>query len=210
MNIIQSIKGVLHLEFRNRTELTLSMCRIQEFFESTHEHIRGKVFTLEAFLATYYAPGHDIDYLAYWEGFNVPAASLNDFFNRYGDNITLRESVIKHAWKSGEFKYLIAVEENGAQDVIDHELAHARYALDEGYRMVCNKIIASMHNDHHAMYCKALKNLLDAGYPDDGDIMYDELHAYLRTSTESELTETFPDIPLSELQPYIDRLRAIQ
>jgi hypothetical protein len=52
-------------------------------------------------------------------------------------------------------------------------------------------------------------DLIRGGYPNDDELLCDEIHAYLATSFDDELAETFPDIPLSELRPYIDRLKAI-
>jgi hypothetical protein len=206
MKIIPSIPHVLQLEFRNRTELTLSFCRLQEFFESPHEHIRGKVFTLEAFLATYYAPGHEIDYLAHWGGFNVPKAVVDDFFALFHD-LTKREQVIEHAWKSGDHQYLIAVDVDDADNALGHELAHARYALDGQYKIAVQKVIYDIPSELLDRLCA---DLITGEYPDDYWILIDEVHAYLATSFDDEITETFTNSSLGELQPYIDKLKAIK
>ena len=129
------------------------MFRIQEFFESPHEHIKGKVFSVEDFLATYYAPGHEIDYFAYWGGFNVPKDVVDDFFNRYGDALTLREQALKHVWRSSDYQYLIAVDVDDADNALEHELAHARYAIDEQYRNECADIVCNMSSQLRAKLC---------------------------------------------------------
>ena len=205
MKIIPSITGVLCLEFESRIELTLSMCRIQEFYESPFENIKGNYFTMEEFIGAYYADGHKESYFDYWEGFNIPKTSLLQFFLEFNEHLTMREQKIHDVFMGGDFDYLIAVDVKSDPTTIDHELSHARYALDAEYYGNCKKIVSGISDD---LYQRLLSDLLLGDYPDDNEILDDEIHAYLKTSTEEELINVFSNCTLDELKPYINQLRA--
>ena len=192
------------------------MCRIQEFYESNHANIRGKVFSLEDFIATYYADGNKESYFDVWEGFNVPKSAIDEFFGLHLKPMdyrriitTSREYEIARLWIGSDYQYLIATQEGGAPDVLAHELHHARYSMDDNFRRECKLILLSMPEE---IYSSIRLVLLDEGYPDDDNIMADEISAYLRTSLKKELKKMFRNVPIDlmfYLTPYIDQLKAI-
>ena len=204
MNHMVPYPGVLQVEFSSRREMTLSMCRTEEFFESPFQSVRGKYFSLEDFLFTYADETGRIDYFHEWEGFNVPRTAL-DRFNCLFKDQTKREKEILALVLETDCAYLIATESDGDPTTFEHELAHAKYALDPKYRKAVRDIIMPMPKD---LGFRMQADLRAAGYPDDRELLLDEVHAYLKTSTEKELLETFPHVNPAERARYEKLLRA--
>ena len=190
-------------EFKNRLELTLSMCRIEEFFESPHLNINNTVFSFEDFLETYANSKGEIDFFSFWEGFNVPKQSIVRFFNSF--ELSKREKTIESVWLAGDFEYLIATDIDSDPTVLDHELAHARFTLDTCYRKQVIEIVKSMPD---SLSARLQRGLLAAGYSNDALHLLDETHAYLLTSDEKELTETFKSVSFDERYPFQKKLKS--
>ena len=187
------ISGVLHLRFNSKIEQNLSMCRISEYFESPFEEIRDKIFTVDEFLKLYQPLSYEgKTFWEYFEGFNVPAFHVNNFYKNFIP--TQREISIRSVWFKGDYKYLISDIETCSSDVLAHELAHANFAIDEDYHELVTTALQSIDTETFKILANDLKKI---GYHD-GNIA-DELHAYLLTSTDEELTEIF-SVKLTELK----------
>jgi hypothetical protein len=197
MKVIPSIPGVLHLEFPTRKELTLSMCRIEEFYESPYDNIRGKIFTWDEFLETYTKEDGTLDYFAYWDGFNVPGNVVQWFFCAHVREFSTRENTIYRVWQHSKTEYLIATQEGCAQDIVEHELAHARYYLNQNYKARMDNAIANFGTEN--MYAITQGLLSDTRYADKPELLNDEIQAYLATSEYPELEQKFPLLPSWEI-----------
>lgn len=183
--LFSPVTGVTHLVFDSMKELTLSMFRIEEFYESPYSSIKGRYFSVEQFLETYSDPGGDIEYFRYWDGFNVPIRSLVEFeqlFTPHG--LTTREQVVLDLVRQHRTQYLIATCEDTDASTVAHEIAHARWTVDAQYRARCRKALACLTDTARQAMVKAL---LKADYPDDEAILEDEIHAYLKTDTKKSL-----------------------
>lgn len=183
--LLSPVTGVTHLVFDTMRELTLSMFRIEEFYESPYSNIKGQYFSVDQFLETYSDPDGDIEYFRYWDGFNVPIESLSEFerlFTPHG--LTAREQVILDLVRQHKTRYLIATCKDTDESTVDHEIAHARWTVDPAYRERCRKALACLTDKARQAVVKAL---LKADYPDDEAIMEDEIHAYLKTDTKKSL-----------------------
>ena len=189
MKINHPMPKVLHLEFDSRIEMNLSICRIQEFYESPYDNIKGKYFTLEQFIRTYSDKEGNINYFSYWEGFDIPRKSIAEFQRLFLD-ISYLESKILDLFTE-DYEYLIATDVSCDPTTLQHELAHAKYSLDEEYRNKVNQILFNL--DGRTLN-KMIKDLLDGEYPDDPYILLDEIHAYLLTSKDFELQSVFKSV----------------
>ena len=106
--------NVYSLTFDKRYELCMSLVRIQEFYESPSDDIRGKYFTLERFI-DYWSKemGEGVfDYPAKWNGFNFPGAVLIDWMERYACHGSFGGS----GWRPKEIEVLDALLERIAKD----------------------------------------------------------------------------------------------
>ena len=69
---VKQIKGInaFHLIFGKQTDMTLSLLRLQEYYESPE--FCGKRFTLEEFIEWYIDKFHEFSYITETGGMNIP------------------------------------------------------------------------------------------------------------------------------------------
>jgi hypothetical protein len=193
MNILTPLPGVCHILFDSRKDLTLALCRIQEFHESPHDWIRGKHFTFGEFVEAYMNEKGVIDYWSYWDGFNVPRETMDRFNVMFFDKTDREVDVLQAAIES---EYLIATAKDSHANTLPHELAHAKYALDAKYKEAMQKMVHAIPpKTKHRM----MDDLVSLRYPSVNAILEDEIQAYLLTSSLPELAETFASIRPLEL-----------
>ncbi len=198
MKFFNPMPKVLHIVFDSRPLMNISMCRLDAFCESQYDNLRGKYFTLESFIAHNCDKDGKIDYFSYWEGFNIPKDKINKFKKLFRGNISVLEAeILKHF--IGDYEYLICTDQNSDPTTLKHELLHAKYSLDKEYRV---KIIVKISGFDLDTIFKMTSDLIAGGYPDELPIIFDEIQAYLLTSTNKELKEVFPSIPLRNLHYY--------
>ena len=165
--------------FPNQYELASTFIRLQEFYESPYKDIKGHLFTLEQFMDRYAKDQEDnkFTYFEDWNGFNVPGNMLNRFYHIFGSDMSDKEyklfDVLGHM--GNERYYIIGIVE-GEVDIIEHEIAHALYYLNEDYKHEMRRIINNMTKSMKRIAEKYLKKL---GYCK--TVYKDELQAYFAT-----------------------------
>jgi hypothetical protein len=183
---------VIHLNYPSQYALCSSFIRIQEFYESPFEGIKGCEFTLDSYMDKYAAANGNFTYFSDWAGFNIPGNVFLDFMEKFGE-LRDKEEGIVHVIRRFYLRddpqfYLIgtygAYEENNR--VIRHELAHAWYYLSEEYRQSQDSLIDNLGI---GVICKATSKLLGMGY--DAAVVWDEIQAYCSTDDVDELMERF-------------------
>ena len=72
MKVMRPRDQIIHLKFKRKKDLTQTMLRFQEHFESPK--FRNKFFSLEEFKAWYITttPNNKFTYYSDWSGFNFP------------------------------------------------------------------------------------------------------------------------------------------
>lgn len=192
MRIIPSMKGVLHLRYPTQREAAIALCRLDQFSEGAEEY-RGKYFTHEQWKSEWKRLlKTGIDYFSYYEGWNIPSDTAREFFEVFDDLIP-EEDLLYAAWFMSGKGYIIVDFEGADPTVMDHEVAHALYSLSAVYRERIQGIIERIPNH---TYILSTECLIQAGYPENQEILDDEIHAYWMTSTDEELQEVFAGIPL--------------
>lgn len=171
--------GIFHCVIEDMYDLTMTFCRVQEFYESPFKNIRGKKFKLLDFMAQYSRNRGCFSYPVEWGGFNVPGKVVErlyelgiDDYNDYDRTIDEIRNKIKQETKSNY--YLIASDGNG--QTIDHELCHGLFYLDRKYKKSALEILKKLNK---SVYRKAEKALLEHGYCK--AVIPDELQAYFTT-----------------------------
>jgi len=171
----------------NSYDLTMTFCRVQEFYESPYKEIRGKIFNMIEFQRLYTNKRNEnfFSYPIDWAGFNIPSNVIEDFFdkfyakfNEYDYNIYDKtfEDIhleIENKIKQGDKYYIIGSEPNN-KDTIDHELSHAFYYLYPDYKKQADKIISKIPDKS---FNKIKNTLHDLGY--NSKVIKDEVQAYL-------------------------------
>ena len=187
--VVQEIFPDIYLfEYPNQYQLTSTLIRLQEYYESKFGNIKYKYFTLEDIIDVYSEDNGTFTYFGDWSGFNVPGKAVRSFYKKFflehGD-LTKKERelfdlIIKNIFsynKTNNF-YIIAIY---TRRDINHEFAHAFYYLDKDYKIEINKLISKYK------YKKEVgKWLCRMKYSEEE--REDEMQAYLSTSSRSYLT----------------------
>jgi len=205
MELIKVTDNIFMIKMKNQYQLTSTFMRLQEFYESPYESIRGNYFTVEQYMDTYAANMGNFTYNTDWNGFNVPGDVLNKFFRLFEDGMEGNRRLLRKEKElrmlllsAGVFKlekfYVIGVHE-GSKDCTDHEMAHAYYYVDEDYKKEMDAINPPLIDEFS-------QALLDMGYCD--EVADDEMQAYLATSSYWYLLKTFGfgNIPWRQVGKY--------
>lgn len=190
MQLIEIMPKVFYLAFENKKELTTTMCRAQEYYESEYEHIRGHYFDWPTFIDTFSNDLGELNYFSYWSGFNIPSNVFKNWMRDFAHDFSAKEKALitllaKHVNLETEKFYLIATEK-GKVSTIQHEIAHALYHLDENYKIKMDSLSALLPESLMKTFWKKLNDL---GYAD--NVVADEFQAYLATSDEAYMQERF-------------------
>lgn len=168
--VLRPQKNIIHLKFKLKRDLTKTMLRFQEHFESPK--FRNQIFSLDQFKAWYITVPENknkFNYYSKWSGFNFPSKILKPFYEGKFDPLTPEEKTILDLLRdeTGKF-YVIATFNN---EDLKHETAHARFYIDPKYRKEVKKVIKTI--DAKPIF----KTLKEMGY--DKSVWIDEVHAYL-------------------------------
>src|SRR6202043_78425 len=133
--------GVIHVRMKDQEALCATFVRLQEFYESPFDDIRGHYFTLDKFKERYSAGG-PFTYFTDWHGFNVPGHVVERFFELFAD-LTLAEQMLREATLGYDRFYLVGSHDGGDpnEDALEHELVHGTYYLDDDYRIAANRAV---------------------------------------------------------------------
>lgn len=208
--MIVNIKdNIIHLEYPNYKELTLSFFRISEFSESPYEDVRYKHFNIETFLDNYIQDNGKINFFEYWNGFNINDKILTLFFNTFSESeLTKRELEIYKVISPyfGENFYLIGSITDDKESAFDHEMIHAKYCLNHEYRSRVNGIIEEF-DSYTFKSCK--DNLISMGYVEDYDLIIDEINAYFVTEKVKSLQKMFELQDKELVRKYRKKLKSL-
>jgi len=168
--------NIISLTFKSQKELTLTLCRAQEYYECNSNKLRGKVFTFEEFIDHYTDVNGYLTYFSYWSGFNLPGYVLEEFFNQF--TLTKREEKIREITENFKNKqYYLIASKNSDYETLRHELIHAHYYLNPVYRQEANVLVKHMRSELRKDLSTKLKKL---GYTQ--SVLIDEINAYMSTS----------------------------
>jgi hypothetical protein len=110
-----------------------------------------------------------------WTGFNVPNTAIRPFLDGLFDPLACEEmdilDVVRH--KQGDY-YVIGSDMAGESFL--HEMCHAMYYLNSGYRQLVESILSP------EMLPRLREHLLQIGYSE--HVMLDEMNAYLVTEKD--------------------------
>lgn len=177
--------GIYIVRVADSYERAMLFMRSQEHYESPYKEFRGKNFDIFKFMNKYRLDrGSNIfSYPLEWLGFNIPGEVLLSCISGVrGGNHYDKEmrAICKLLNKDvvGKF-YVLGVDELDG-DLMDHELAHAFYYLDNKYRREVNKLI---YNLSKVKVSEMKKLLISWGYRK--GVLMDEIQAYLATGLGS-------------------------
>lgn len=181
MIVKSSNNNIIHLHAETQYELCRTFLRPQEFYEGEFEEVKGNVFTLDTYMDLYAERHGNFTYLSDWGGFNIPSNAYEEFLSRF--KLCEKERRMANLVNSHKPKgryYIIGTYGEGS--ALDHELAHAKYYLNDKYR----KHVDYLTNDlPYSAFLDIKVHLLNGGYCE--DVLYDEIQAYIGTSSKAYL-----------------------
>lgn len=168
--------NILHLVFTKQSEMSRTMLRFQEHYESPK--FRNKIFTLKEFKDWYRNRTESGKFTYYhdWGGFNVPGFIFKPFLIGQFKNLTAREKKVLILLKDTNLDktYIIATLKDN--DALRHEIAHGLFYTKPSYKKSALQIIKSGNLK------KLKKHLLSHGYCK--QVLNDECQAYLLDEAE--------------------------
>ena len=183
-------------------DLTMTFCRVQEFYESPFNQIRGKKFKLVDYMRLYSKKNGSFTYSIDWMGFNIPGPIIAKLYNLGIDDYTCYDKIIEDIHKkiNKEVKtrdnyYLIGANDN--KTTVQHELCHGLYFINKQYKKDVDKILKKIIPSLRKKVELALSNL---GYCK--AVMNDEIQAYF--STESQTIKELSHFTKKELINFTD------
>ena len=202
---------VYHAEFKNQRDLAQSMMRLQEYYESISDEICGQYFTLEEFYHHFTNEDGEFEYTNIWTGFNVPGHIIMQWHSLFAprDGLTNKENqlfarLFQLIKDSDNIRwYLIATSKSDHEhkNAIKHEIAHARYYLNDNYRNKCLELIKEIHDTDYV----AIRDLLiSMGYSD--HVIDDEIQAYMSTGKKADIRRWFSN-NRTDINDLINRFR---
>jgi hypothetical protein len=172
---------------KDQYDLTMTFCRLQEFYESPHKEIRNKKFKLLDFIRLYTKRRKEevFTYPEDWVGFNVPSIVIENLYKLGIEDYNDYDRTIENIHKSiNKNKYYLIAATTNDTTTIEHELCHAFYFLYKDYKNGVNKFVKKLS----PVVYKVIKDkLLDLGYCK--QVINDEIQAYLSTDGCSEVDD---------------------
>lgn len=185
-------KNLLLFTFKTQKEISMTFCRVEEFYESPLKRLVGQKFDMFTFLDQQMNDKGEIDYFSYWTGFNIPGDSVLKWCELHLQELTpLEHELINNITSKVDVTkpfYIIGAKEKDA-NTLDHEIAHALYYLNKLYALQMTKAIYNFYKKDRKNYVKIVKALKEMGYNE--SVIKDEVQAYMSTSTKKELLGKF-------------------
>ena len=163
IGIEKVMDGVYHLKFANQDDITSTLIRFQERYESPG--FQNKVFTLREFVKWYIDNSKsgketgEFGYYTDWNGFNFDSSILNPFYNGEFDPLTEREQQVlrklrpayeEHRGK-GTLFYVIGTHSDRPAE--QHEIAHALWKVNSEYHQQAQVILQDLDSaDRQAIH----------------------------------------------------------
>jgi hypothetical protein len=193
-------EGIYHLKCKTTRELASALVRFQEHYENPNPKFTSGPFTLTEFKTWYRRQkGGRFTYFSDWAGFNVPGHIIDVFRRGVFNPLTKAEKwLIQEIKPAPHQRYcVIGTSDQDGHEALDHELAHAFYALDTQYRRQVNKIIAAA-GEHVSGVFRWLVSMKYGHH-----VLVDETHAYLLCDLD---TLRGHDVDISHLHETRERL----
>lgn len=190
--------GVIHIEAISEYWLGATFMRMQEFYESPFEEIRGKRFLESDYMDLYADRNTDaFTYYSDWSGFNLPGRIVREFFVNFDSppySLNHKEQYLRKMINDPvppEQFYLIGTIQGDDSTVFDHEIAHAMFSLNPEYRGLVETLMENLPSE---MMTDLYQAMLKKGYC--SEVVPDEIQAHLATDDQQMLyQETLIHVP---------------
>lgn len=185
-SLVEILPGIFLVHCPDEYELGMLFARVQEYYESPFDDIRGKDFCLFEYMNLYRKRQgrKSFTYPLDWGGYNVPSESFElclrglskvQYPTPYDTELMTILHQIRAVLPSGKF-YLLGISEL-IGTAFDHEIAHALFNLSHLYRDEMTLLVK--YGISNTVFNKLKEKLIYEGYTD--SVVIDEIQAYLAT-----------------------------
>ena len=185
ITVSQPITGCILLKYKTVPDLARSFFRLAEYYEGSRYSKKDKQVTLVDFLDKWMDRNGDVDYFKFWDGFNITDQAFRLWVKSArplsaAEQVTV--DVIQQATKGMKKFCIIGVGSNNT-DTLKHELFHAKYYLDAGFKSAVDQLLKDHATDPAVKTIKKiLMNKLDYA-----NHVEEEIGAYLYTGAQLKL-----------------------
>jgi hypothetical protein len=168
--------------------------RYQEFYESSNERFVNNSFTIAEFVLWYSnnVGKGEFTYCTDWAGFNFPLDIIKKCHDCGISDPNMYDSFMWGIYKMIDTlepdSYLIGTSKE-SDTIIDHELTHAMYYINEKYKTSVDDVIKYAIAWWKPFYEKICEVLSNEGYAP--HVFWDEINAYL---TEEDVFDPIQDL----------------
>lgn len=182
--------------------------RPQEYYESAFQEIIKQQFKFSRFMDVYkqHYGKQEFTYGADWAGFNIPSTILEecmfnipeDEMNTYDKKMISIINTIKEI--EGDSKYYLLGVDELANNLLEHEFAHAMYFTLPEYKLEMNKLTDECDSVIRDMMYKCIT---EYGYAD--HVLPDEMQAYMSTGLGLKMKQM--NIP--NIETWMEKYRSV-
>ena len=185
IKVSQPITGCVLLKYKTVPDLARSFFRLAEYYEGSRYGKKTKQVTLVDFLDQWIDRKGDVDYFKFWDGFNITDQAFQTWLKSArplsaAEQVTV--DVIQQATKGMKKFCIIGVGSNNT-DTLKHELFHAKYYLDAGFKSAVDQLLKDHATDPAV---KTIKKIL-INKLDYANHVEEEIGAYLYTGAQLKL-----------------------
>jgi len=173
-------KGLYHLQFDTKEEVTAHFLRYQEYYESPE--FTGVPFQMMDYIRWYAQTQKDkkFSYFSDWSGFNLPIKVIMELYPNIpdpNDHDHLMYYIAKYLLRdSRSDTKLYLIGSSKEKDVLTHEVAHGLWQLEQDYH---DEMVLMVRQLPDVVKKNLTTVLRKKGYSD--EVMEDEFQAYLAT-----------------------------
>ena len=202
IKVSQPITGCVLLKYKTVPDLARSFFRLAEYYEGSRYGKKTKQVTLVDFLDQWIDRKGDVDYFKFWDGFNITDQAFRSWLKSArplsaAEQVTV--DVIQQATKGMKKFCIIGVGSNNT-DTLKHELFHAKYYLDAGFKSAVDQLLKDHATDPAV---KTIKKIL-INKLDYANHVEEEIGAYLYTGAQLKLVFGVDPKDLVKLMQQLD------
>ena len=178
--------NIIHIKFDKPQWQNWGWIRIQEFYESPDNLVRGFHNTIEHIIERELFNNNEFTYLQDWDGFNVPGHIWDLFFIKHSQDVRDIEKEMANAVANlvdtNSIYYVIGSSAKSHRSTIHHEIRHGLWYLYDDYRREILEVLSRYKLDG------LKRDLKKMGYCD--EVIDDEIQAYVLTGLDQSMRKT--------------------
>ena len=185
VQVSKPFDGCVLLQYRTVPDVARSFFRVAEYYDGKHYGGQSRSVSLTDFLDNWMDRQGNVDYFKFWDGFNIPDQAFRSWL-KSAKPLSKAEQVMVDAVRKntqGQKKFCVIGVGSDDPATMRHEMFHAQYYLDTGFKTAADDLIKSHAKDRDF---KTIQRVLikKLDYVDHVD---EEVAAYLYAGSQLKL-----------------------